>query len=49
MEGPVEVNTDEVLALVLGFFVGVVVCAKVIAWVAVKAGRIVMHWVMDHM
>lgn len=42
-------NTDEWLAVVLGFFIGVVVCVKLLAFVVVTVGRIVMHWVMDQM
>jgi hypothetical protein len=42
-------NTDEVLALVLGVFIGIVVCVKVVSWVAVKAFEIIMRWIMDHM
>lgn len=41
--------TPEILALLLGFFVGVVVCVKLVAWLAVKAGGILMRWIMDHM
>lgn len=32
-------NTDEWLSVVIGFFIGIVVAVKVVAWVAVWAGK----------
>lgn len=41
-------NTDEWLAVVIGFFIGIVVAVKVVAWVAVwlarKAVKIMASW-----
>lgn len=40
---------DTAIALLLGFFVGVVVCVKLVSWLVVKASGILMRWIMDHM
>ena len=44
-----DVTTDEWLAVVLGFFVGLVVAVKLVALVIVVGAKVVMGWVMDHM
>lgn len=42
-------STDEWLAVVIGFFIGVAVCVKLISWLIVEAGKLFMRWVMGHM
>ena len=42
-------SADAWLMLALGFGLGVVVCVKVVVWLAMKAAKIMSDWIMDHM
>lgn len=42
-------NTDEWLAVALGFFVGVLIAVKLVALVILLGAKVVMGWIMDQM
>ena len=38
-------GTNEILALALGFFLGVAVAVKLVAWLLVAAAKLLISWV----
>jgi hypothetical protein len=39
------VTTDEILAVLIGVLIGVVVAIKIIAWLMIAAGKLLMSWI----